>query len=92
MSNTKIKTLESERSILKAEWIKLERRLSTVEKISRSYKVLIQMVPERRSENVLGIIMKLYETVKLNFDVSDVRAVRRVAKLDSSSHRPLIFF
>lgn len=88
LANDKIKALETERSGLQSDIANLDRRLVSIEKTSRSHNIELHMVPEKRNENVLNIIKKLYETVNLTLDMSNICAVRRVAKLDPKSERP----
>lgn len=88
LANNRIKALETERSGLQSDVAAMDRRLVIIEKTSRSHNLEIHMVPEKRNENVQNIIKKLYETVDVTLEASNISAIRRVAKLDPKSDRP----
>ncbi|CAB3239210.1 unnamed protein product [Arctia plantaginis] len=83
-----IKVLEDENNRLQCEIVKLNARLAGIEKVSRSCNIEIQAVPERKNENVLLLLKKLCELVKVPIDDANINACRRVAKLNTSSSRP----
>lgn len=83
-----IKHLEREKAQLQSELDRLNARLTGIEKISRSCNIEIQAVPERKNENLVGLLKKLCNTVKFNLDDGQISACRRVAKYNSSSSRP----
>ncbi|CAG5006309.1 unnamed protein product [Parnassius apollo] len=88
VANNKIKALELERTTLKSNIESLDRRLMSVEKISRSHNVEIQMVLEKCHENLLQLIQKLYDTVNVTLDTNCICAVRRIAKINPKTDRP----
>ncbi|KAL0832996.1 hypothetical protein ABMA28_001119 [Loxostege sticticalis] len=48
----------------------------------------IQAVPEQKNENVLGLLKKLCDVIKLPLDDGKISACRRVAKHNATSSRP----
>ncbi|XP_052755624.1 uncharacterized protein LOC128201770 [Galleria mellonella] len=84
----RVSELECKKNKLQGDIYELERRLKISEKTSRSMNIEIQAVPEKRSENVVGIFKKICDVI--NFPISDteIHACRRVAKINSSSNRP----
>lgn len=84
----KIKNLESEKTKLLSEIARLNARLNGIEKISRSCNIEIQAVPEQKNENVLGLLKKLCDVIKLPLDDGKISACRRVAKHNATSSRP----
>lgn len=83
-----IKTLESSNLELQNQIREISGRLSTMEKISRDCNVEVQAVPEKRSENVLTIFKNICETLKVPIVETEIRACRRVSKVNSNSDRP----
>lgn len=83
-----IKRLETERTSLQTEIIKLNTRLAGVEKISRSCNIELQAVPEKRTENVLLLVKKLFDVIKVPIDDGQISSCRRVAKHNPESKRP----
>lgn len=59
-----------------------------MEKISRDCNVEIQCVPELRNENTYTIFKKICESINVPILDTDIRACRRVAKMDTTSKRP----
>lgn len=86
--NQIIKSLETEQSEMHAEINRLNSRLVTLEKISRENNIEIQAVPENRNENVLSILKEICQTLNTPLLETDIRACRRVAKINTSSGRP----
>lgn len=86
--NQIIKTLEAEQSQMHAEMNRLNSRLITLEKVSRENNIEIQAVPENRNENVLSILKEICQTLNTPLLDTDIRACRRVAKINASSGRP----
>lgn len=62
--------------------------MSVIEKISRDLNLEIHEVPENKNENLMGLFKSLCECLQVVITESDVRACRRVAKMDASSKRP----
>ncbi|VVD06018.1 unnamed protein product [Leptidea sinapis] len=58
------------------------------EKISRDNNLEVQNVPEKKNENVQAIFLTLCKELQINLDDNDIRACRRVAKINASSNRP----
>ncbi|XP_028173167.1 uncharacterized protein LOC114362097 [Ostrinia furnacalis] len=85
---TKIKSLEDENTKLQVEINRLNTRLATIEKISRSCNIELQAATERRNENVVALFKNLCEAVKASVDDSHISACRRVAKQNTASNRP----
>lgn len=83
-----IKKLESEKSHLQTEVVKLNSRLAGIEKISRSCNIELQAVPERKNENVILLLKKLCDVIKVPLEDGHISACRRVAKLNPASNRP----
>lgn len=84
----KIKHLEAENSKLSMDLAKLEGRLRTAENSSRRCNVEIQMLPEHKSENLIGILKNICDQINYIIPDSEIRSVRRVAKLQPLSDRP----
>lgn len=85
----RVKDLEQQNSSLQNHVGALNRRLESMEKISRSHNIEIQAVPEKKTENILTIVKNLYATVDLPISDSEISACRRVAKLPTTSaNRP----
>ncbi|XP_052753355.1 uncharacterized protein LOC128201195 [Galleria mellonella] len=59
-----------------------------MEKISRSCNLEIQAVPENLNENLISLLKKLCETIKVPLEDIQIQACRRVAKMNRSSKRP----
>ncbi|KAI5646062.1 hypothetical protein NE865_01955 [Phthorimaea operculella] len=88
IANEHIKKLEDQKQKLETNVTELNHRIMVLEKASRSCNIEIQCVPEKKSENVLELVKKLYEIIKMPSAVSEICAVRRVAKLNPDSKRP----
>nr|XP_053607376.1 uncharacterized protein LOC128673507 [Plodia interpunctella] len=86
--DTIIKQLQSDLSKTQTSLVKLQSRIQTMEKISRDLNLEIHEVPENKNENLMGLFKKLCECLKVDISDSDVRACRRVAKMDPSTDRP----
>ncbi|XP_063380246.1 uncharacterized protein LOC134666869 [Cydia fagiglandana] len=82
------KCLENKYQSLQNDMIALQSRLKTMEHMSRNLNVEIQAVPEGRHENLLELFNTLCASLGLQIADSDVRACRRVAKINPSSPRP----
>ncbi|XP_026324993.1 uncharacterized protein LOC113233972 [Hyposmocoma kahamanoa] len=87
-TNDKIKRLEAENSKLSTDLMKLDGRLRTVEDNSRRRNVEIQMLPEQKSENLSSALKKICEQLNYIIPDSEIRSIRRVAKLQPQSDRP----
>ncbi|KAJ2951832.1 hypothetical protein O0L34_g13995 [Tuta absoluta] len=88
-ATNRIKSLEVEKLALETSVIELNRRIETLEKTSRSRNIEIQAVPEKKSENVMFIIKKIYEVLNIPSPAeAETSSVRRVAKLKPDSDRP----
>lgn len=83
-----VQKLETERNALQKEITNLNNRIDIIEKISRDCNVEIQCVPELRNENVCNIFKKICESINVPILDADIRACRRVAKMDTTSKRP----
>lgn len=86
--DNRIRVLETELTKSQNTLSKLQSRLFTVEKISRDLNLEIHEVPESKTENLMELFKKLCECLKVVVSESDVKACRRVAKMDSNSKRP----
>ncbi|GBP48746.1 hypothetical protein EVAR_32764_1 [Eumeta japonica] len=62
--------------------------LESSEKKSRAHNIEVQVVPESRNENVLTVLTKICATVECSILETDIRACRRVEKINTSSDRP----
>lgn len=87
-STDTIKRLEKENINLQTEINRLNARLASIDKISRNCNIELQAIPERKSENVLALLKKLCEVVKVPVEDVHISACRRVAKLNTTSNRP----
>lgn len=83
-----VQRLEIERNDLQAQVNSLNKRIEVIEKISRDCNVEIQCVPELRNENTYNIFRKICESINVPIIDGDIRACRRVAKMDTTSKRP----
>lgn len=86
--DTVIKTMETEQLRMKHEIDKLNSRISTMEKISRSNNLELQAIPENRDENVKSLFKRLCECLNVTVPESEIKACRRVAKMKADSDRP----
>lgn len=84
----RVRKLEDEKIQLKCELTQMNKTLQILDKSSRNCNIEIQSVPEKRSENLLNALKKLCEAVNCPFSESDIKSIRRVAKLNPSSDRP----
>ncbi|XP_069360038.1 uncharacterized protein [Maniola hyperantus] len=66
----------------------LQSKVNMLESISRSYNVEIQSVPERKNENILGIVKNLFDKLSLQFSEDSVSFCSRVPKMNNNSNRP----
>lgn len=87
-NDERIKYLEGEYSKLQTEIARLNSRLVGIEKISRSCNIELQVVPEHKNENVVAILKKLLDLLKLPMDDEKITACRRVAKINTAFNRP----
>lgn len=83
-----IKQLQSDLSKSLGSLAKIQSRISAVEKISRDLNLEIHEVPESRTENLMALFKRLCDCLQVTIPESDIRACRRVAKMDTSSNRP----
>lgn len=86
--NNTIKKLEIENNQLQSDLNTLNKRLLSIETMSRSFNIEVQAVPESRSENVLLLFQKLCSTIGMTIENNQITACRRVAKMDAKSNRP----
>ncbi|CAG4943218.1 unnamed protein product [Parnassius apollo] len=84
----KVRKLEDENVLLQSELSQMNETLQVLDKSSRNCNIEIQSVPEKRSENLLYVLMKLCEVINCPFAESDIKSIRRVAKMKPSSDRP----
>lgn len=83
-----IRTLEIEQSAMRADLNNLNKRFDTMEKISRDHNLELQEIPESRNENVLTIFKNICHALDTPILDTEIRACRRVAKLNAASSRP----
>lgn len=88
VTNKKLAEFENNYTQLQLEMRKLEQRLMSAEKQSRSLNLEIHAVPEKNNENVVKIFRDLCDIINAPITDPEIRACRRIAKLDSSSARP----
>lgn len=86
--NDKIQELESQNRKLQAELSVIKQNVKVLDKSSRSCNLEIQSIPEKKTENLLHLLKKICEVIKTPLIDSDIRSIRRVAKLNPSSDRP----
>lgn len=84
----RIKDLESE--VSKSHYVlsKLQSRLTTVERLSRDLNLEMHEVPESKNEDLVALFKKLCECLQVAVTDSDIKACRRVAKMNVDSKRP----
>lgn len=85
-AHAQIKLIEVEKSNLQTSFQNLERRLSVIERTSRSKNLELHSVPEKRSENLLALLKNLGERLKVN--IPDTSGARRISKFNNSNDRP----
>lgn len=83
-----VQKLEKEKNSLQVQITSLNNRIEVMEKMSRDCNVEIQCVPEQRNENTYNIFKKICESINVPILDADIRACRRVAKMDTTSKRP----
>ncbi|KAL0810362.1 hypothetical protein ABMA28_010511 [Loxostege sticticalis] len=66
----------------------MERRINSVEKVSRSRNLEIQAIPDRRNEDLVAIVRKICDTINVPVHDVDICSVRRIAKFNPDSSRP----
>lgn len=86
--NRIIEELQSDHSKMNLEILNLNKRISSLEKISRGLNIELQALPESRNENVLVLFKNICNAISCPITDTDIRACRRVAKLNVSSTRP----
>lgn len=86
--DNRIKELESEVSKTQEVICKLQNRITTVEKLSRDMNIEIHEVPESKDEDLVVLFRKLCECLQIVIPDGDIRACRRVAKMNADSKRP----
>lgn len=84
----RVRKLEDEKIQLQSELSQMNKTLQILDKSSRNCNIEIQSVPEKRSENLLNALKKLSEAINCPIAESDIKSIRRVAKLNPSSDRP----
>ncbi|CAG5044868.1 unnamed protein product [Parnassius apollo] len=82
-----IKDLQTQTLKLKKEVYTLNGRLSTIEKISRDNNLEINGIQEKASEDLFGLFHTICNTINSPIADSDIRACRRVAKMDQAAVR-----
>ncbi|CAG4929817.1 unnamed protein product [Parnassius apollo] len=88
-SNTsQIKLLESENASLRSSIAELNSRLTLTEQHSRATNLLIQNIPEHKSENLITIAKQIAATVNYKLNESDIHVCTRVTKVNRDSPRP----
>lgn len=87
-ANNAISALEAEKSKLQSELDVMERRINSVEKVSRSRNLEIQAIPDRRNEDLVAIVRKICDTINVPVHDVDICSVRRIAKFNPDSSRP----
>lgn len=81
--------LKRDNSTLTKKYNDMAVKLQSIEQISRSYNIEVQGVPEKKEENVVGIVKKIYEvTTGEMMPDETIMSCRRVAKMDPTSPRP----
>lgn len=83
-----MRLIKKENDCLRNELNNLSRKLTQIDQLSRASNMEIQCVPEHRSENILNIVKKLGNTVKMPIKDSDVLFCSRIAKQNQESTRP----
>lgn len=83
-----IKKLEDKQCKLEKDCMELRTQLTSIEKLSRACNVELQAVPEKSNENLIDTFKNLCEIVNAAIPDSEIKACRRVAKVDVSSKRP----
>ncbi|KPJ02103.1 hypothetical protein RR46_03378 [Papilio xuthus] len=86
-SNTFLE-LQKQKTSLEIELTDVQRRLDALEKSSRSLNVEIQLVPDKRNENILLTGKQLFSVIQAIVEEANIRCVRRRAKLNPQSTRP----
>lgn len=86
--DSRIKELESEVSKTHEVLSKLKSRINTVEKLSRDMNIEIHEVPESKDENLTMLFRRLCECLQVPVSDADIRACRRIAKMNPDSRRP----
>ncbi|KAL4719899.1 hypothetical protein ACJJTC_015967 [Scirpophaga incertulas] len=88
MATDRIRKLEDEKMQLQTSLSQINKTVQILDKSSRNCNIEIQSVPEKRSENLLQALKKLCEVINCTISESDIKSIRRVAKLNPSSDRP----
>ncbi|CAG9786701.1 unnamed protein product [Diatraea saccharalis] len=83
-----VKSLETDNIKLYATIADLSVRLSSLEQVSRESNIEINGIPERKSENLIGVVSQLTQSVGCSVAVDDILHVTRVAKLNRDNKRP----
>lgn len=83
-----VKQLQSEVSECQFSLAKLQSKIHNIEKLSRDMNLELHEVPESKNENLHGIFRKLCECLNVDIPESDIKACRRVSKMNPSSDRP----
>lgn len=83
-----IKTLQKHECEMQSNIINLTARINLLEQNARCKNIEIQCVPEKKSENLIGVVKKLGEVVGLDLKDDNIAHVTRTAKLNSEIKRP----
>lgn len=84
----RIKELESKVSKSQEVLSKLQNRINTVEKLSRDLNIEIHEIPESKNEDLVALFKSLCECLQVVVSEGDIKACRRVAKMNANSKRP----
>lgn len=88
IATKRISKMETEKTALESQINKLNSRISILEKVSRGCNFEIQCVPEKKNENLLSIARTLLTKIKVSIGEVNIKAVKRIAKIDRNSERP----
>lgn len=86
--DAEIKELQSDLVKSQSSLLKLQSRVAIIEKISRDMNIEIHEVPESKNEDLTALFKSLCDCLQVSIPEGEVRACRRVAKMDASSKRP----
>jgi hypothetical protein len=83
-----VKQLQNEVSDCHLSLAKLQTKIHNIEKLSRDMNLELHEVPESKNENLPGIFRKLCTCLSVDIPECDIKACRRVSKMNPSSDRP----
>lgn len=66
----------------------LQNKVLRLERISRSYNIELQAIPERKGENLLDIVKALLEKINVSFSDDIIISCSRVGRRKHNSNRP----